>query len=84
MTHADRFWANIRNRRFARAQGALAKSTSKWKHLTDGRLDYMDDVLSETGVRLALDHASGRLRRALATSLRKVNKRVRRKMRRAS
>ena len=48
------------------------------------RLDYMDDVLSETGVRLALDHAAGRLRKALATSLRKVNERTKRKLRRAS
>jgi hypothetical protein len=176
MTHADRFWANIQNRRFARAQKALAQSTSKWKHLQVGRLDpelhqksrtgphanvqrrepakivtsnkalanyiakiqkrvgfakgtwikaakaiggrvrgaaqwatrhrkapgsatvkdgtkpsvtlvsrldYMDDVLSETGVRLALEQAAGRLRKALATSLRKTNERTKRKMRKA-
>lgn len=175
-TQADRFWAHIQNRRFARARKALAESPSKWKHLPVGRLDpkyhqesrtgpyanvvrrepaqivtsrkaldnyiariqrrvgfakgvwikaakavggrvrgasqwatrhrkapgtatvktgskpsvtltsrldYMDEVLSETGVRLAMEVASGRLRRALATSLRKINKRTRRKIRRA-
>ena len=36
---ADRFWANIQNRRFARAQNALRQSGSGWKDLTVGRLD---------------------------------------------
>jgi hypothetical protein len=174
---SDRFWANIQNRRFARARQALAESPSKWKHLPVGRLDpklhqesrtgpqanvrrrepaqivtsrkaldayiakiqrrvgfakgawikaaksiggrvrgaaqwttrhrnspgdatvktgtkpsvtlisrldYMEDVLSETGVRLALDVAAGKLRRALATSLQKVNERANRALRRRS
>jgi hypothetical protein len=174
MTHADRFWANIQNRRFARARKALSESTSKWRDLPVGRLDpelhqksrtgphanaqrrepaqvvtsrkaldtyiariqrrvgfakgtwikaakaiggrvrgaaqwttrhrkapgtatvktgtkpsvtlisrldYMDDVLTETGIRLALDVAAGKLRRALVVSLRKINKRSNRKLR---
>ncbi|MCH7228783.1 hypothetical protein [Haloferula sp. A504] len=172
MTHADRFWANIQNRRFARARQALAESPSKWRDLPLGRLDpkhhkarlhgkasgaaqvvtsrkaldtyinriqkrvgfakgtwikagkaiggrvrgaaqwatrhrkapgsatvktgakpsvtlisrldYMDDVLTEAGIRLAMEVAAGRFRRALATSLRKINERTRRKLRRAA
>ena len=177
MSHADRFWANIQNRRFARARKALAESPSKWKHLPVGRLDpklhqesrtgphanmvrrepaqvvtsnkaldnyiariqrrvgfakgtwikaakaiggrvrgaaqwatrhrkapgtatvktgtkpsvtlvsrldYMDEVLSETAIRLALNVASGKLRRALATSLRRINRRTGRKLRKAA
>jgi hypothetical protein len=173
---ADRFWAHIQNRRFARARQALSESTSKWKGLPVGRLDpklhqqsrtgphanvqrrepaqivtnrkaldtyiakiqrrvgfakgtwikaakaiggrvrgaaqwttrhrkapgdarvktgikpsvtiinrldYIYDVTSETGIRIALDVAAGKLRRSLATSLRKVNKRFHRKMRKA-
>jgi len=176
MTHADRFWAHIQNRRFARARKALAESPSKWSHLPVGRLDpklhqesrkgphanvvrrepaqivtsnkalrnyiariqkrvgfakgtwikaakaiggrvrgaaqwatrhrkapgdavvktgtkpsvtlasrldYMDDVLTEAGIRLALDVAAGRFRRALMTSLRKINERARRGLRKA-
>ena len=177
MTHADRFWAHIQNRRFARARKALSESTSKWKDLPVGRLDpklhqesrtgphanvqrrepaqivtsrkaldnyiakiqrrvgfakgtwikaakaiggrvrgaaqwatrhrkapgsatvktgakpsfslisrldYMEDVTTETGIRIALDVAAGKLRRALATSLRKINKRASRSLRRRS
>jgi len=177
MTHADRFWAHIQNRRFARARQALAESPSKWKNLPVGRLDpkfhqqsrtgpqanvtrkepaqivtsrtaletyikriqkrvgfakavwlnaakaiggrvrgsaqwatrhkqspgdatvktgdkpaatlisrldYMQDVTTETGIRLALEVAAGRLRRALATSLRKINERANRAMRKAA
>ena len=36
---ADRFWANIQNRRFARAQTALRGSKSAWNDLPVGRLD---------------------------------------------
>ena len=174
---ADQFWAQVQNRRFARAQRTLAGSTSKWNHLTVGRLDakqhqdsrrgpnasvvrrepahvvtnkkalknyiariqkrvgfakgtwiktakgiggrvrgtaqwasrhrkapgtavvkeglkpavslvsrldYMEEVLTDAAVRLALQDASGRLRRALAISLRKVNKRANRKLRNAA
>ncbi len=176
MGPADRFWAHIQNRRFARARQALAESTSKWRDLPVGRLepnlhkqsrtgphanvtrkepaqvvtspkaldtyikriqrrvgfakgtwinaakaiggrvrgaaqwatrhrkapgsatvrtgpkpavtlvsrlDYMEDVTTETGIRLALQVAAGRLRKALATSLRKVNERANRALRRA-
>ena len=172
---ADRFWAHIQNRRFARARKALAESPSKWRDLPVGRLDpklhqqsrtgpqanvtrkepaqivtnrkpldtyiakiqrrvgfakgvwinaakaiggrvrgssqwatrhrkapgdatvktgdkpsvtlvsrldYMDDVTTETGIRLALNVASGKLRKALATSLGKINKRTNRAFRR--
>ena len=46
------------------------------------RLDYMDDVTTEKGIRLALEVAAGRLRKALATSLRKINERANRSLRR--
>lgn len=36
---ADRFWANIQNRRFTRAENALRNSSSGWKDLSVGRLD---------------------------------------------
>jgi hypothetical protein len=36
---AERFWANIQNRRFARAQTALRGSRSAWNDLPVGRLD---------------------------------------------
>jgi hypothetical protein len=168
-TAADRFWANIQNRRFSRAQTALRSSGSAWSDLTVGRLDpnlhgwgkfggrmpkqivnspktretyiqriqkrvgfakgtwinaaksiggrvrgaaqwasrhrkapgsatiktgtrpsvtlisrldYMDDVLSYTGIRIALNVASGKLRKALVTSVRKINERVDRSLRR--
>lgn len=157
---ADRFWANIQNRRFTRAETALRKSSSGWKDLSVGRLDpklhqwgqlgaakpkqivtsakardtyiakiqkrvgfakgswinagksiggrvrgavqwatrhkqapgsatiktgdspavtlvnnldYIEDVTTYKGIQLALQVAAGRLRKALATSLRKVN-----------
>ena len=44
------------------------------------RLDYMDDVLSEASIRHAVEVAAGRLRRALATSLRKINDRTKRRL----
>ena len=36
---ADRFWSNIQNRRFSRAETALRSSSSGWKNLSVGRLD---------------------------------------------
>jgi hypothetical protein len=36
---ADRFWANIQNKRFSRAENALRNSSSGWKDLSVGRLD---------------------------------------------
>ena len=48
-THADRFWANIQNRRFARARQALAESPSKWRDLPVGRLEPKHHQESRTG-----------------------------------
>ena len=39
MTQADRFWAAIQNRRFARARDALAASTSRYAGVPVGRID---------------------------------------------
>lgn len=36
---ADRFWSNIQNRRFKRAEKNLRNSSSAWNDLTVGRLD---------------------------------------------
>lgn len=36
---ADRFWANIQNRRFSRAENNLRQTSSGWKDLSVGRLD---------------------------------------------
>ena len=36
---ADRFWAQVTNRRFSKARDTLAKSSSSWNDLTVGRLD---------------------------------------------
>ncbi|MBP7948916.1 MAG: hypothetical protein KA004_04610 [Verrucomicrobiales bacterium] len=175
MAAADRFWAHMQNRRFARARQALAESPSKWRDLPLGRLDpkhhkesrvgpkakvtrrepaqivtsrkpldtyiariqrrvgfakgvwinaakalggrvrgaakwatrhkqapgtakmktgerpsislisrldYMEEVTTETGIQLALSAAAGRLRIALATSLRVVQERMNRALRR--
>ena len=172
---ANRFWANIQNRRFARAEKVLQSSNSTWKELSVGRLDpklhpqsrnargqvkrrspaqivtspkaretyiariqrrvgfakgtwinaakaiggrvrgaaqwttrhkqapgtatlrtgakpsvtlinkldYIDQVSTTTGINLALQVASVRLRKALAVSLRKINERANRSLRRA-
>jgi hypothetical protein len=167
---ANRFWANIQNRRFSRAEKVLQSSNSQWKELSVGRLDpklhrwgqlggskpkqivtsvkaretyiariqrrvgcakgswintakalggrvrgaaqwttrhkqapgtatiktgskpsvtlinrldYIDEVSTTTGINLALKVASGRLRKALTTSLRKINERANRSLRRA-
>ena len=166
---ADRFWANIQNRRFTRAEKTLRQTSSGWKDLTVGRLDpklhewgklgaekpkqivtspkardtyiariqkrvgfakgswinagksisgrirgavqwatrhkqapgsanvktgdkasvtlvnkldYIDDVTTYKGVQLALQIAAARLRKALSTSLRKINERTNRSMNR--
>ena len=162
---ADRYWANIQNRRFKRAENNLRQSSSGWNDLAVGRLDpnlhqwgqlggekpkqvvtspkaretyiakiqkrvgfakgswinagksiggrirgavqwatrhkqapgsaviktgdkasvtlvnkldYIDDVTTYKTVSLALEVAAGRLRKALATSLRKINDRANR------
>ncbi len=46
---ADRFWANIQNRRFAKAEQALKASNSNWKSLSVGRLDPKLHQQSRTG-----------------------------------
>jgi hypothetical protein len=46
------------------------------------RLDHMDEVLTEAGIRLAMEVAAGRFRRALATWLRKIEERANRALRR--
>jgi hypothetical protein len=46
---ADRFWANIQNRRFSRAEQALRSSNSPWKNLPVGRLDPKLHQQSRTG-----------------------------------
>lgn len=166
---ADRFWSNIQNRRFARAENHLRQTSSDWKDLSVGRLDpklhkwgdlggskpkqivtslkardtyirkiqrrvgfakgtwikaakaiggrirgaaqwatrhrqapgtatvktgtkpavtlinrldYADDTMSSSSVDLALRNAAARLRKALATSLRAINERANRRLRR--
>ena len=168
---ADRFWANIQNRRFSRAEKNLRKTSSGWKDLTVGRLDpklhrwgqlggskpkqivtspkaratyiariqkrvgfakgswlnagkaiggrirgavqwatrhkqahgsatirtgdnpavtlvnkldYIEDVSTRKGIQLALQVAAGKLRKALSTSLRKINDGANRSLRRRS
>ena len=47
------------------------------------RLDYTEEVLTDTAVRLVLQHAAGRLRRALAISLQRVSEATKRRVRKA-
>lgn len=166
---ADRFWANIQNRRFSRAENNLRQTSSGWNDLSVGRLepklhqwgqlgaakpkqivtspkaretyiakiqkrvgfakgswinagkaiggrlrgsvqwatrhkqapgsaavktgdkpavtlinnlDYIEDVSTYKGINLALQVAAGRLRKALATSLKKINEKANRSLRR--
>ena len=168
---ADRFWANIQNRRFSRAENNLRRTNTGWKDLSVGRLDpklhrwgqlgaskpkqivtspkardtyiakiqkrvgfakgswinagkaiggrirgaaqwatrhkkspgnavvktgdkpavtlvnkldYIEDVSTRKGIQLALRVAEARLRRALATSLRRINDGANRSLRRRS
>ena len=46
---ADRFWADIKNRRFSRAEKTLQSSNSPWKDLPVGRLDPKLHKQSRTG-----------------------------------
>lgn len=46
---ADRFWANIQNRRFSQAGKALQSSNSNWKDLSVGRLDPKIHQANRTG-----------------------------------
>ena len=78
--HADKFWANIQNRRFARAQDALASSSSKWNNLQVGRLDPSLHKQSRTGrggrVMLKEPLEVVTSPKSLDTYIRKVQKRV--------
>jgi hypothetical protein len=47
------------------------------------KLDYIEQVTTHTGINLALQMAAGRLRKALATSLRKINGQTNARMKRA-
>ena len=46
---ADRFWADIKNRRFSRAEKTLQASNSPWKQIPVGRLDPKLHQQSRTG-----------------------------------
>lgn len=46
---ADKFWANIQNRRFARAGQVLRQSNSQWNTLPVGRLDPKIHQANRTG-----------------------------------
>jgi hypothetical protein len=46
---ANLFWANIQNRRFARAEKVLQSSYSQWKELSVGRLDPKLHKANRTG-----------------------------------
>jgi hypothetical protein len=46
---ADKFWANIQNRRFSKAEQSLKSSNSNWKDLPVGRLDPKLHQQSRTG-----------------------------------
>ena len=46
---ADRFWADIKSRRFSRAEKTLQSSSSPWKQIPVGRLDPMLHQQSRTG-----------------------------------
>jgi hypothetical protein len=46
---ADRFWAHVQNRRFARARKALAASASPWAAVPVGRLDPAHHSASRKG-----------------------------------
>jgi len=47
------------------------------------KLDYIEQVTTHTGIELALQVAAGRLRKALATSLRKISEQINARMKRA-
>jgi hypothetical protein len=61
---------------------ATVKTGAKPSVTLISRLDYMEYVLSEKSIRIALDVAAGRFRRALVTSLRMINERADRALRR--
>ena len=62
---------------------ATVRSGAKPAVTLISRLDYMEEVTTETGIRLALQVAAAHLRKALATSLRMINERASRTRRKA-
>jgi hypothetical protein len=77
---ADRFWANIQNRRFSKAEKTIRASNSPWKELSVGRLDPKLHQQSRTG-----KNANGKRRtpaqvvtspKARDTYIAKIQKRV--------
>jgi hypothetical protein len=61
---------------------ATVKTGDKASVTLVNKLDYIDDVTTYKGVQLALKVAQIRLRKALSTSLRKINERTNRNLRR--
>jgi hypothetical protein len=63
---------------------AVVKTGDKPAVTLVNKLDYIEDVTTNKGINLALRVAEGRLRRALVTSLRKINDGANRSLRRRS
>jgi len=63
---------------------AIVRDGDKARVTLVSTLDYMDEVTTDRGIQLALEVAQGRLRRALAESLRKVAQRTNRGLGRAA
>jgi hypothetical protein len=61
---------------------ATVKTGSKPSVTLINSLDYIDQVTTTKGINLALQVAAGRLRKALATSLKKINDKANRSLRR--
>ncbi len=61
---------------------ATVKTGGKPSVTLVNRLDYIEQVSTYKGIDLALQVAAGRLRKALGTSLQKINERTNRGMRR--
>ena len=61
---------------------AIVKTGDRPSVTLVSRLDYMEEVTTSSGIRIALDAAAGRLRLALATSLRAVQQRSQQGLRR--
>jgi hypothetical protein len=77
---ADRFWANMQNRRFSRAEKTLQSSNSPWKDLSIGRLDPKLHQQSRTGknanVKRRTPAQIATSPKALNTYIAKIQKRV--------
>ena len=72
-------WAS----RHRKAPGdATVKTGTKPSVTLINRLDYVDDTLTDRSIDLALEVSAKKLRKALATSLRKINERAKRGLRR--